>query len=154
MAVRGRKPKLTPAVHKSIETSVADGVPLKYAALKAGVTVRVVFQWLAAGRDPAASDEDPCVHFFHAVEVAKAKNVAKLVGRIVKASAKTWQAAAWYLERRTEEFAGDKRELRELRKLVAQFTAERGGADAVRKDATEKTPVPSVERDASGDGPA
>ena len=63
-----------------------------------------------------------------------------------------WVADAWLLERRyPDEFSSDRRELRELRKLVNQMVAERGGADVTRKDADEKSPQPSVERDDGGD---
>ena len=57
------------------------------------------------------------VQLFQAVQKAESDAVARNVAVIQTAAKKSWQAAAWWLERRyPEEFATNRRELAELRR--------------------------------------
>ena len=152
MASGGRPPKLTPAVRAAIVKSVARAVPYKYAAMQAGVTDRVVYAWLARGRRGAKGDGD-FVQFLQDVEAAHAKAVAIMVAKVVKASGKSWQAAAWWLEKRCREFSPDRAELAALRKLVREMAADRGsdGAGDGNTPASAKASV--VQDDGGDDGP-
>ena len=178
----GRPPLLDDALAARVLQLAGAGVPRKHVADAVGVSRRAFAYWLARGRDGGKGDE-PYVQLLHALKRAEAEAVAVSVGRIRRAGSggalidrksvttvgpdgkpvttvtekfaqPLWVADAWLLERRyPDEFSSDRRELRELRKLVNRMVAERGGADAVRKDALKETPTPSVERDASGDAP-
>jgi hypothetical protein len=149
---RNRTPdKLTPEVQKVIVDAVAGGVPRKYAAARAGVTPRAVELWVARG---AKEKKGPYASFFSAMKKAEADRLAASVARIGRAAAggqvierttttttradgssttKTvekvsrgeWTADAWFLERcHPDEFAGNKREVKELREqLVAVLKA-------------------------------
>ena len=152
MAPTGRIPKLTPAVHKSIVKCVGAGVPYKYAAMRAGVSESAMAKWLAAARKARqdGADEPTLIQFLHDIEAARSKHVANMVARIVRASSKSWQAAAWWLERMCREFSSDKAELRELRNLVKQMAAERGSNGAGDGN-TPGGATPSVEQDDGGD---
>jgi hypothetical protein len=63
--------------------------------------------------------------FWDAIKKAEAEAVFDRVQCIKAASDKgTWQAAAWWLERRyPDEFSSDKRTIRELAKMIARLTA-------------------------------
>jgi transposase len=92
-------PKLTPERQKAIVEAVAAGVPRKFAAMRAGITERCLYLWLAKGRKGGKANT-LYVQLFHAVQKAEADAVARNVAIVQKAGAKSWQAAAWWLERR------------------------------------------------------
>ena len=167
----GRPPLLDDALAARVLQLAGAGVPRKYVADAVGVSRRAFAYWLARGRAGGKGDA-PYVQLLHALKKAEAEAVAVSVGRIRRAAnggalierksvtvngvttvtekfaQPLWVADAWLLERRyPDEFSLNQRELRELRKLVNQLVAERGGADAVRKDAAQKGPTPSVERE-------
>jgi hypothetical protein len=95
----GPVPKLTPEAQKAIVEGVAAGVPRAFAAMRAGVTERCLYQWLAKGRKGGKRNA-VYVQLFQAVQKAEADAVARNVALVQKAAAKSWQAAAWWLERR------------------------------------------------------
>lgn len=95
----GPVPKLTPEAHKAVVEAVAAGVPRKFAAMRAGVTERCLYQWLAKGRKGGKKNE-LYVQLLQAVQKAEAAAVARNVAVIQTAAKTTWQAAAWWLERR------------------------------------------------------
>ena len=101
----GHRPsKLTPAVHHAIVESVRAGTPIIHAAAAAGVTsTSTIYQWIAkGGKDPAS----PYAAFARDIKSAEADAVAKNVRIVLQAGEKSWQAAAWWLERtHPEEFA-------------------------------------------------
>ena len=167
----GRPPLLDDALAARMLQLAGAGVPRKYVADAVGVSRRAFAYWLARGRDGGKGDA-AYVQLLHALKKAEAEAVAVSVGRIRRAGSggalierksvtiagvttvtekftqPLWVADAWLLERRyPDEFSTDRRELRELRKLVNQLVAERGGADVTRQGATERSPTPSVERD-------
>jgi hypothetical protein len=136
---------LTPDVQRVIVESVAAGVPRKYAAMRAGVTERAVYLWLSRGKRESKGEY---YSFYSALKKAEADAVAVRVARIARAgqggqvverttvtttNAKgetttrtaeklapgQWTADAWLLERRHEEFAANRREIKELRAQLA-----------------------------------
>ena len=172
----GRPPLLDDALSARVLQLAGAGVPRKYVADAVGVSRRAFAYWLAKGRDGGKGDA-AYVQLLHALKKAEAEAVAVSVGRIRRAGSggalidrksvttvgpdgkpvttvtekftqPLWVADAWLLERRyPDEFSTDRRELRELRKLVNQLVVERGGADAARQGAHERSPTASVERD-------
>jgi hypothetical protein len=95
----GPIPKLTPERHKLVVESLAAGVPRVFAAMRAGITERCLYQWLAKGRKGGKRNE-LYVQLFQAIQKAEADAVARNVAIVQKAASKSWQAAAWWLERR------------------------------------------------------
>lgn len=149
MAKPGRILKLTPALHKAIVKGVGEGLPYKFAAQKAGASERSMMRWMAVGRH-AADESGPHWQFWHDVKKAESGRVAKELRHVTRASRKTWQAAAWYLERRhDDEFGSGKREIQDLRKQLAQVVTALGQLAGKADVRPERTPAPPV-----GDGPA
>lgn len=120
----GRPTKLTPDVADAVVRSVADGLPRGTAAALAGVSASVVYNWLRAGRKRQGKR---FVQFLHRIQKAEAEAVLARVRQINRAAQSgTWQAAAWWLERRhPEEFGSERRQIRELarqvREVIEQF---------------------------------
>ena len=105
-----RPTSLTDDVQERIINAIKAGSYLDDAANYAGITYRTVANWMQKGReaqqrlDNGDTDLTPnehlYVHFFHAVENARAQAVVRNVD-IIQSAAQNgqWQAAAWYLER-------------------------------------------------------
>ncbi len=94
---------LTPAVQKTICKAIKAGATLEIAAQVASIGARTLDDWLKHGRDELQADPDaegPCAHFVRAVNVASAKLEIELLATIQAEAPKTWQAAAWLLERK------------------------------------------------------
>jgi len=93
----GRPAKLTPEVQEAILKVIRSGGTYAAAARYVGVTETTLYEWLAKGRDGL----QPYATFAEAVEKARAEAEMKFVGVVRQAAESgTWQAAAWWLERR------------------------------------------------------
>lgn len=114
-------------------------MPIRFAAMAAGVSPSAAYQWMAIARGGQNRPIDPdmvtrCERFLAEVEQARAYAVARNVGVVQQAAqGGTWQAAAWWLERQfPEEFARTSRVVVEspeslesqLRELVGHDQAE------------------------------
>jgi len=112
----GRPSKLTAAV----ETVILDALRVgntRTAAEAAGVPRETVSRWIARN-----------VTFRHAVTRAEAEAEVRAVGHITDAAAGgTWQASAWWLERRRHHDWGkvDRVEV-EVRRVAARVAAQTG----------------------------
>lgn len=82
---------------EAVATARGEGLPWKTAAWAAGVSDSTVLVW----REKAAEDDEdgPYRLFLRAAEKARAEWVRERMAQIKKASAESWQAAAWQLER-------------------------------------------------------
>jgi hypothetical protein len=119
MSPQGRDTKLTDTVRKAILTALAAGVDRKHACLSAGVTDRSLQRWLKRAREQG---DEPYASFLSEVTKAEADAVVRNVAIIQKAGQTTWQAAAWWLERRHPDLYGsDRRRIRELEQLIASI---------------------------------
>lgn len=100
----GRRDKRRdPGVVKRFVDAVLAGNPFYNAAALAGISQRSYQLWMEEGR--ALQDSTPHsngykMQFFRAVKEAEAKAIHRNVMVIQQASATSWQAAAWFLERR------------------------------------------------------
>lgn len=155
MAGPGRPTKLAEtAVRKAILKAVASGCPLIHAAAAAGISPSTLREWRSRGR----AGEEPFAGFCGELKAASAKAVAGCTARILKASARQWQAAAWYLERRYPDlFALDRKELVQLRKEFAELAArlEELKRASDRPPPSDEPPPPAAGGGgAGGDGPA
>jgi hypothetical protein len=83
----GRKPKLTPEVHKAICDMLRLGVPKSQAALKVGVDPDTLRDWIrrGKGRHRTRSADWPYVAFAVDCERAYSDYVARSVGRLEQA---------------------------------------------------------------------
>jgi transposase len=112
-APTGRPTLLTPERARRITDLLTAGNTMETAAQGAGVAPATLYSWIARGR--AERDRLTAHHaakprpaearflsFLEAVEKARADAEANLVSYILAAAMepKTWQAAAWLLERR------------------------------------------------------
>lgn len=143
---KGRAPKFNQEAAQIILAAVADGVPDKYAARKAGIGERTLARWKSLGRQQKKNEYTA---FVAALKKAQSQRVAASVERIQAASRggfvvetttvtttnskgvtvtrthekrlpPQWTADAWFLERRhADEFASNKREVKELREQLA-----------------------------------
>ena len=127
----GRPTSLTPEVQARIVEAVAAGNTRHDAAEYAGVGRSTFLAWLARGRKKNGRNGRPYRDLLDAVKKAEAGAVVRNVAIIQKAANKTWQAAAWWLERKNpQDWAGYRHEVRELLKLARQIRErQRDGGD-------------------------
>ena len=92
----GRKTKLTPELTDRLVSLLRGGVPLGTAIAAVNLPKSTFYAWMASGRPAHA-------RFVERVREAQAFGEAALVSRIATASAESWQAAAWLLERQWPE---------------------------------------------------
>lgn len=116
--------KLTPEAHRAICKAVAGGVSRQVAAAAAGVHPRTFQRWLSAGRRELAEGRaGDYATLAEGVALAEARAHRRAVGIIRKAMRTTWQAAAWWLERRyPEDWSDHRKEIRELQRAVRELT--------------------------------
>lgn len=97
----GRPTKLTPEVQQRVLQAIAGGNTRKDAAAYAGISITTLEDWIGRGRGRGHRPAHAVyVAFVDAIEKAEAQAVVRNVAIIQKAAADTWQAAAWWLERR------------------------------------------------------
>ena len=94
-----RPTKLNQATHDKIVKAIAAGAYAIVAAKAAGVSETTYYRWLEQGSKPDASPAFRA--FWESVKEAEAAAEIANVALIRQAAqAGTWQAAAWYLERK------------------------------------------------------
>ena len=91
-----RRTKLTPETKEDIVKALRAGNSRRDSALYAGVSETTFYSWMARGRE----GEPLYAEFLEAVEKAEAQSVVRNVAIIQRAAEETWQAAAWWLERK------------------------------------------------------
>lgn len=163
----GRPPELTPEVQAKIVKAITAGAPRRIAAISSGIGEKTLYTWLSRGK---RDRKGKYRQFRQAVEAAEADCISRYVAVIKDAAGPRkvrttkvirtpegdrteviekdeidWGAAAWFLERRTDEFADHRREVKELRKQVAELvdivrTLER--ANAALPSANGETALP------------
>ena len=101
-----------PAVRERILSSLRAGNYLETAASAAGVSPRLVRQWLQRGGAAARRDEDGLpvarkervyLEFWQSAEAARSEAEERDVAHIARFARRDWRAAAWRLERRHAE---------------------------------------------------
>jgi len=119
----GRPSALTPDVQRRVCEAVSAGNTRHDSAEYAGIGESTLRAWLAKGK---RQRRGKFRSFLAAVKKAEADAVVRNVAIIQKAANKTWQAAAWWLERKrpadwsqTRELVQQlAREVQELKKLA------------------------------------
>jgi transposase len=118
----GRHPKLTEDVQAKILQAIATGATRRTAAAFAGIGERTLYTWLA-------SDRSPFRQFRQALLLAEANATILMIGAVRNAASTSWQAAAWWLERKYPDEWGkkDRIEFSELIRASAEKLAEETG---------------------------
>jgi transposase len=118
MASMGRISKLSPEVRKRLCDAVAAGNNRTVAAEFAGVGRSTFLSWMAKGR---CQKSGPYRDLLDAIKKAEADAEVRNVAIIQKAANKTWQAAAWWLERtHPDRWASDRHIIRDVIRQMAQ----------------------------------
>ncbi len=97
MTPLGRPTKFNEECAARIVEALRLGVPQTTAVTYAGISKSTYYRWLKAAEGPDASEEFR--DFRVAVAAARAEAEVRAVAVIQNASHKSWQAAAWFLER-------------------------------------------------------
>jgi len=105
------KLKLTEELIEKAYKLIAAGNYQKQVAQYLGIGERTWYRWLQKG-ETAKSKRSIYRQFWQAVKKAEAEAAIRNVAIVQKAAQETWQAAAWWLERRYPEEWGRKDQLR------------------------------------------
>lgn len=126
----GRPSKLTSRAMRLVVSAVARGNTRKVAAEAAGISEPTLYRWLALGAEEGATKAYR--EFREAIAKAEAGAVMAAVGVVRHAGRTSWQAMAWWLERRYPDEWGrkDRIELIELIRRDAERIAESTGLNA------------------------
>lgn len=107
----GRKSKLTPERQQRICDALRGGNTRRVAAILGGIGASTFYDWLSWA-DPEHELYDPIYSdFSDAIKEAEAEAEAESVSRIRKAAFTSWQADAWYLERKNPDDWGKREKL-------------------------------------------
>lgn len=96
-----------PVIVKRLIDAITAGNTFANAIILAGIGERTFYRWMAQG-ERARSKSSKARQFWQKVKEAEAQAVNRNVLCISTAARKSWQAAAWYLERRLPEQWGRK----------------------------------------------
>lgn len=106
-----RPSKLTKELIDTITLAIRAGNDKKVAAQLAGISESTYYSWLEQAKEPDAEPE--LLEFLESVEQAEAYAEVMRITRITQAADNgTWQAAAWWLERKHSERWGRNDKLR------------------------------------------
>lgn len=124
-----RPTKLTKALIEQVANLMRAGNYAETAAAFAGIAKSTLFQWLRDGaRDSAAGKHTMLAQFSDSVKRAEAQAEASALSRIRLSAEKSWQADAWFLERRfSNRYAMHS-------KVQAEITGKEGGPIEHRYD--------------------
>jgi hypothetical protein len=133
----GRPSKFTEEVRARVLEAIASGVPRRVGAEYAGISERTLQTFLARARD---AQSGPYLQFSQALKKAEATAVIAAVGRIRNHGRDSWQADAWWLERRYPEEWGrqDRTKLDAQLQEAAEQIAGETGLDAAEVVADAK----------------
>ncbi len=105
----GRPTKLTKELVESVELAVKAGNNFDAAAAFSGISRRTFYNYIRQGRDDIAADRTtPHSELVERIEVAAGTAETRMVAIIATAATKHWQAAAWWLERKSPDKWGQR----------------------------------------------
>ena len=126
--------KLTPELTQAICQCLRLGMPAKHACDKVGISEQTYIRWRKAGH---RYDDVVYVNFLNAIKAAKSGFVEDNMQCIKNAASKSWQAAAWLLERREREYFAMK-EVERLDELTAEVGRLKGQIQGRRNGREQK----------------
>lgn len=174
---KGRLPKLTPEIQKSILRDLSAGLTRECAALRNGICKRTLARWIAAGRAGKKQYLSLVSSIKRAENNAEAKSIKGIrkiaEGGIVverrtitrtkrdgstedevieKFSQPQWQAHAWWAERKNPKQWGQQRDvIRDMKKVLAELEKERAELRRTISEASDRRVESAPE--GSGDDP-
>jgi|DEB0MinimDraft_4_1074332.scaffolds.fasta_scaffold01490_6 transposase len=92
----GRKSLLTPERQERIVNAIKAGNYSFVAAQLGGIGERTFYSWMERGE----KGEEPYAQFMQAVKEAETHAEARNIALVQRHAQSSWQAAAWYLERK------------------------------------------------------
>ena len=98
----GRKTKLTPTLQDDIVKRIRAGNYIKVSCRAVGISTSTYFDWLKKGE----KGTPPYSEFLYSIKKAEAEAQVNFVAVIARAAPESWQAAAWWLERRFPDLWG------------------------------------------------
>ena len=103
----GRKTKLNADVQKRICDALQKGNTRRVACLVGGIAEQTLSNWLNKGENPRLKkdgspykEDEPFIEFLGSIKKAEATAEQEALVHIKNAMPDSWQAAAWYLERK------------------------------------------------------
>lgn len=107
----GRSSKLNKDTLAKICEYVKAGNTFKHSVQACGISEAAFYNWMKRGKDAQESGskakaDQIYIELVESIKKAEAEAIVRNVAVINKAAQKTWQAAAWYLERRRPEEYG------------------------------------------------
>jgi len=115
----GRKPKLTKELQEQICRLISAGNYIKTACQASGISEQTYNNWKKWGEQRGKGEYS---EFLEAVKKAEATAIAKNVTVIQLAARESWQAAAWWLERKYPRDWGRKEHMEPPTKTNAPVT--------------------------------
>jgi transposase len=100
----GRPTSFTTAKANRIVVAIRRGLPFKLAAAAGGISYNTFVRWRNDGSSPNAPRH--LREFCNQVRSAESEAAQRFLGLIEAAAERTWQAAAWMLERRHPDLFG------------------------------------------------
>ena len=97
---RGRPPKITQQIQDSICSAIRGGSFMETAAAYGGISKDTLYAWMRLG---ARGEGEEYVKFSDAIKRALAESEVQGIAQIRAHGKESWQAVAWYLERRFKE---------------------------------------------------
>ena len=94
--------KYSPELVKEIITKVESGASNKEAALLCDISEETFYQWQRPKLKTGEINPEYHPEFPELLKKANIKRRVAMVNRILIAANKSWQAAAWYLERKSD----------------------------------------------------
>ncbi len=136
----GRKGRISKEIIQKVENAIRSGNYAKVAAQYAGISERTFYEWKATGeRDIEKGDTTLYSQFFLSIKKAEAEAEVRNVSIIQAEAANTWQAAAWYLERKYKDRWSRREELTGKDGTpIASWSELMKQADAKKKNETKK----------------
>lgn len=99
--MRGRPSKLTPKVREHLVKAIEAGNYVETAVRACGIGTSTYYRWMETGEADVAHGKATIYRdLWEAVKKAEAEAETKALKQIRSAASESWQAAAWYLERK------------------------------------------------------
>ena len=136
MAKVGKKPRLEaePELAKGIVKLLEKGMPRVHACAQFRVSEKTFYNWMLKYREALESGDKDSVYFQFGQSVKEAEShfIERNLSVIQVASIKSWQAAAWLLERR---FGND---FGRFQKVMKTDTSSNDPVDSMSDDEVQK----------------
>lgn len=109
------KLKLTPEMQDKICKAIADGNYIETACQLSGISKETYYRWIKYAEGEEApewgGDKEIYCNFYDAIKKAESEAEAFFLSQIKRAAPRSWQAAAWYCERKMPDKYGQRQRM-------------------------------------------